>query len=188
MHSGSKIKAERRPLIVSRHVSCNPTGWEFSFSFFFSTPRGDKGATRIIKLGSEMRRIPFLPLVNLLVETSCWGEIVYYRTSFSRMCAKTGEGRVEGERFFSILAFTVSFETRRCVASKRIWRMETDISSAPPLLLFSWSDRSARRFPSGKLCYKTGEDCPRAATKAIVSHDNEDEEQSGVTIGSEKTL
>lgn len=31
----------------------------------------------------KIRKRPFLPLINLLVETSCWGEIIYHRTSFS---------------------------------------------------------------------------------------------------------
>lgn len=31
----------------------------------------------------KIRKRPFLPLINLLVETSCWDEIIYHRTSFS---------------------------------------------------------------------------------------------------------
>lgn len=31
----------------------------------------------------KIRKRPFLPLINLLVETSCWSEIIYHRTSFS---------------------------------------------------------------------------------------------------------
>lgn len=121
-----RIEDQRRmTLIVSRHVSS--FGMKFSFSFL-----PQKVAKKQRFEDYKIRKRPFLPLINLLVETSCWGEIIYHRTSFSSPSSlfsfvtkkdsylqddswakgkeKGGRG-VEGERFLSNpspLFFTLS--------------------------------------------------------------------------------